>query len=209
MAKKEKVTTLYKISSESVLKHTDRNWDEWIQILDEQGARQLTHKDIVAFLVKKYKLTKWWRQWVATCYEVHIGRKIEGQNSKGQYATVATKSLDIEQKKLWAYLTSEAGQKVWLKPLGKVKLNLKEQFEVEGGYFCEIRTMKTPQRLRFTWQDPDWEKSTVVQLLCHQRPNGKTMLGIQHEKLMNLRLKKQMLDYWKEILQAVEKDLQN
>jgi hypothetical protein len=200
----ETITILNKVSSKSVHKNTGKNWDQWIKILDDAGARNLTHKEIVAFVVKKYKLSLWWRQWVTSGYEVYIGRKIEGRNDKGEYATVATKSFAVEQKKLWRFLLSPEGQKIWLKPLTPIKFHLKEPYEAEGGIFGEIRTMKAPERMRLTWQDTDWEKASVVQLLCHARPNGKTMLGFQHEKLKDARLKKQMLEHWKAVLGEVE-----
>lgn len=204
---KEVVTLLNKVTSKSVLKNTKKNWDQWIQILDDAGARNQTHKEIVAFLKKKYKLMIWWQQLVTSSYEVHIGRKIEGRNDKGEYATVATKTIAITQRKLWNFLMSPAGQKIWLKPLSPMKILLKEQYEAEGGIFGEIRTMKAPDRMRLTWQDSDWDKASVIQLLCHERPNGKTMLGIQHEKLKDLRLKKEMLAYWKEVLNKLEMNL--
>lgn len=211
MAKKklqpEQIAVLNRITSKSVLKCTGKNWDEWIQILDSAGAQNLTHKEIVAFLVKKYKSNLWWQQLITTSYEVHIGRRQQGRNLKGEYSTVATKTLAIEQKKLWKLMLSSEGQKLWLKPLSPVRFHLKEQFEVEGGFFGEIRTLKAPQRLRFTLQDSEWEKSSVVQLLCHARPKGKTMLGFQHEKIKDLRLKKQMLEHWKQVLQDIEESL--
>src|SRR5688572_1797323 len=72
-----------KVKSESVLKCTGKSWAQWIAILEKAGARWMTHKEIVAFL-KKYKLSQWWQQGVATGYEMHIGRKAEGRNEKGE-----------------------------------------------------------------------------------------------------------------------------
>ncbi len=163
----------------------------------------LTHKEIVSHLAKKYKLSLWWRQIVSSSYEIHIGRKIEGRNNKGEYATVATKTLSIEQKKLWKFLISSDGQQLWLKPIVPIKFAPNQQFESDGGIFGEIRTLKAPERIRLTWQDSDWEKHTVVQVICHGRPNGKTMFGFQHEKLKDLRLKKQMLLHWKDVLERI------
>lgn len=197
---KEKIPVINKITSASVLKHTNKNWDQWIQILNKAGAATLTHKEIVSHLKTKYKLSAWWQQLVTSCYEIHIGRKIPGQNSKGLYQTTVTKVFYIEQKKLWKLITSELGISIWLKPLSPVKILIKNQFECEGGIFGEFRTMLAPKRIRFTWQDSDWSKSTTVQIYLFPQGKNKTGIAFMHEKLKDLRTKKQMHDHWRNIL---------
>jgi hypothetical protein len=202
---KEKITLLNKITSKSVFKCTGKNWDQWIKILDNAGAKNLSHKNIVIYLADTHKLSLWWQQLVTSSYEVHIGRRIEGQNHKGEYATALSKTMPLNQKKMWKFICSPEGQKIWLKPLSPLKILLKEQYEAEGGIFGEIRTMKAPERIRLTWQDSDWEKSTVVQVMCIPRPKEKSIFVVQHEKLKNLRLKKQLLQHWKQVFEELHK----
>lgn len=199
----EKITILNKARSSSVLKHTQKNWDQWIDLLNKSGAVHLTHKEIVSFLAQKHKLSLWWQQIIASGYEIHIGRKIEGRNEKGEYATVATKTIAVDSRELWKFMTSIQGQSLWLRPLTPLKFHLKETFELEGGIFGEIRTIKAPLRVRLGWQDTDWHKSTVVQMLCLKRPQGKSVLVVQHEQLKDARLKNQMRDHWKQVLQSI------
>lgn len=197
------VKTLNKVSTESVLKHTGKSWDQWIKILDTAGAKNWTHKEIVAYVVEKYKLSLWWRQIVSSSYEVHIGKKIEGRNDKGLYATVATKNLQVDGKKVWKFLTSKPGLALWLKPMSPLKINIKEQYETEGGIFGEIRTLKAGQRIRLTWQDTDWAKPTTLQFMVHAKDKNKCMVIIQHENLKDVRLKNQMLAHWKQALNDI------
>ena len=58
---------------------------------------------------------------MATGYEMHIGRKVEGRNAKGQYSTVASRTFSVSNKDLWKYLESERGLAVWLKPLSSFR----------------------------------------------------------------------------------------
>lgn len=165
--KKEKekpILKIGKVSRESVLKHTGKDWDQWTKILDRNGAPGWPHKEIVAFLKKEYKLSLWWQQGVATAYEVFIGRKIQGRNEKGEYATVATRTLPIGNKKLWNFLASERGLDVWLKPMSEMNLAVGQQYETVGGIFGQIRTMVAFRRIRMTWQDCDWDKHSVLQI---------------------------------------------
>lgn len=74
------------------------------------------HGEITMLLKKEYKLSPWWQQGVAIAYELHHGKRIEGRNLKGEYSTVATKTLPMSSKKAWSYLTSETGMARWLRP---------------------------------------------------------------------------------------------
>lgn len=205
---KEKISVINKITSNSVHKHTDKNWDQWIQILNKAGASNLTHKEIVLLLKNKYKLSAWWQQLVTSCYEVYIGRKIPGQNSKGHYQTTVTKVFHVDQKKLWKLIMSDLGVSIWLKPLSPVKILIKNQFECEGEIFGEFRTMLAPKRIRFTWQDSDWPQSTTVQIYLFQQGKNKTGIAFMHEKLKDLRAKNQMHAYWRNVLNELVEVIQ-
>ncbi len=190
-----------RVTSQSVLKCTGQTWDQWVEILTNQGAAGWTHKDIVAFLKKKYKLGPWWQQGVATGFEQAIGRKIEGRNEKGEYSLTAGKTLPVDAKILWKYLFSPKGLQVWLKPLSGFKLAKGAMYETEGGVFGEVRTFKSPERLRLTWQESDADRSTVVQVYVKQRPHGKSAIWVQHEKIPNGREKARLREHWKQVLE--------
>lgn len=203
MAKKVPVGAiekLNKVSAESVAKHTGKNWDQWVKILDTQGATHMTHKEIVAFLGKKYKIKPWWQQIVTSAYEVHIGRKFEGRNAKGEYMTAATRTFYVSADKLWDLLESPQGQAVWLKPLSPFKFKPKNVFETEDGVFGEIRTMKEGVRLRMTWQDTDWPKATILQVYLGERGDDKSILVFNHEKIKDGRTKTVLKERWLQIL---------
>ena len=46
----EQLRKVGRVSGESVLKGSGKNWDEWILLLNRAGARQWTHQEIVAFM---------------------------------------------------------------------------------------------------------------------------------------------------------------
>lgn len=189
-----------KVSSASVQKGTGRGWSEWIKILEKAGARHMEHRDIVLWLKKKYKLTPWWQQGVTHGFELHIGRRIEGVNLKGEFSAMGSRTFPLSQKKLWAFVASEEGQNLWLKPLSPFDFKPKSTFEAEGGIFGELRTMKAPLRARLTWQDVDWPKASVVQIYCLPRKGEKSVLVFMHEKLKDGRLRVEMQRYWKNAL---------
>lgn len=203
MSKKAPIEAIGKVTAKSVIKYTDKDWNQWVEILERAGARSWIHKDIVAFIVKKYKLTWWWSHIVATGYEVHIERKLPGRNIKGEYSITSTKTFKVEAKKVWKFLASDEGIQMWLTPMSKFKLAPKMFFEREDGIYGEIRTMKAGERVRFTWRDGDEGKPTVVLLFVVARANGTSILCFQHEKLTDGRLKDQIREHWRSVLEQI------
>ena len=199
----ESIKKLGMYSTESVKKHTGKSWDQWIQILDKAGAHLLSHQEIVALLKKKYKLDPWWQQGVTGGYEIHSGRRVFGQNSKGDFATTSTKTLNITPKNLWKLLLTDEGLQCWLKPLSEFGLTKGEAFETEDGFFGEVRTVKAGLRARLKWQDPEWDKASIMQIYLAARPGGKCILVFSHENLSSARLRESMKERWKEALEAI------
>lgn len=195
---KSKISLIGKTTSQSVEKHTGKTWDYWIAQLKKENAQALTHKEIVALLNTKYKIKNWWQQIVSTGFEIHIGRKKEGQNEKGEYQVTVTKSLPISQKDCWAFLASEEGLRIWLQPMSEFHLQKGESFEVIGGIYGEVRTIKAPEKVRMTWHDSDWPKKSVVQLYVAKQPKNKCIFIIMHEQLANPRIKEKQRAFWKE-----------
>lgn len=191
---------LGKVTSDSVFKCTGKHWQEWIELLDKAGARSWTHQETVAFLKKKHKLGPWWQQGVTSGYEIAIGRRIEGQNIKGEYMVTSTKSLAFGVQKSWKVLTSKNGLAVWLKPLSPVSIAAGAQFETTDGFFGEVRTLKKERSIRMTWQDPNWEKKTVLQIMLVARPKEKSIVVFNHTEIRELKVQALLRRRWKSVL---------
>ena len=190
-----------RVSSASVEKHTGRSWAQWITLLDRANARHWPHSEITALLKVKYKLTPWWQQGVAMGYEIHVGKRIEGRSVKGTYGTVASKTLPLSQAQAWKYLSSPEGLALWLNPFAPFPWKKGAGYEVDGGVFGEVRTVKAPQRLRLSWREEQWPKASVVQLNVVPRPGEKCMVVVQHEGLPTELVKNKLRARWKKALQ--------
>jgi uncharacterized protein YndB with AHSA1/START domain len=194
------IASMSKISDASVKKGTGKDWKEWLSILNKSGGQVWTHQDIVAFLKKKYKLGPWWQQMVATSYEIAIGRREEGKNQKGFYSTVATRTFPVGKKKLWSLLNSPEGLAIWLRPVSEFKMKPGQTFDTSDEYFGEVRTVKAGERARLRWQEPEWERPSIVQLYAGGRTKDKSMLAITHDDLASVKLRNKMRDHWKSVL---------
>lgn len=189
-----------KVSSKSVLKHTGKNWSQWIDILNKAGAKNWTHKEIVEFLRTRYKISIWWQQSVTNGYETSLGKKVEGRNAKGEYSMVVSRTFPGDVKQVWKFLDSPQGMAIWLKPYSEFCLRPKNVYENETGAFGEIRTMKINRRIRMTWQETEWPKPSILQVHLVPRPKKKSILIFNHDGLSNGRQRLQMKEYWTQIV---------
>lgn len=205
----KKIESLGRTTTQSVEKHTGKDWDYWIGVLEKSRAENLNHKEIVSLLKTKFKLKPWWQQIVATGFEVHTGKKKEGQNAKGEYSVTVTKTINVSHKKLWKFLFSPIGLQCWLKPMSDFYAQKGETFEVNGGVFGEVRTIKPLNNIRLRWEDGDWPKKTVLQVHLVPRPKDKSILVFTHEQLANPRIREKQRAYWKQAADEIVSVLKN
>jgi uncharacterized protein YndB with AHSA1/START domain len=154
----------------------------------------------VAFLKKRHRLSQWWQQVVTGGYEIIIGRRIEGQNLKGESSLVASRTFAMAPLAVWKMLESKDGQAIWLKPLSDFEFKAGRVYESEGGVYGEIKTLKKPNRVRMSWQEDGWAKASTLQIALVARPKGKSILVFQQDGLLSPRLRDDLRERWKEAL---------
>lgn len=192
----------------SLRRATGKGWEQWQSLLNRAGASSWSHQKIVSYLHLKHHLTPWWQQIVAAGYEVLIGKRVEGQNLKGEYSLTVTKTLPLGQKDLWRFLTSQKGLGLWLQPLDSDFRIIKGAFfESAHGFFGEVRTMKIGERVRLRCQDPSTEKVTILQMMIVERTESKSILVVMIEKIHSGRVKAEMRDLWKAVFETLAQEI--
>lgn len=195
------------VTSASVKKHTQKDWDEWVKTLNRKSYQSKTHQNLVQILKKEFKLTPWWQQVVARGYQIAIGVRDPNATLKGTFTTTATISLSVSAKEIFKFMTTPEGQLLWLKPLYPITLKSKETFECEGGVFGEFRTVSSPAKIRFTWIDEDWLKKSTVNIFLYSKPKKKTMIVINHNDLPTMKAKLQMHQRWRTAVDSIAEAL--
>ncbi len=196
-----------KVTAASVKKHTKKNWNQWVSLLNQQGYQNLNHKELVQLLKTKFKINMWWQQEVARGYQIAIGRRVEQQTLKGTYTTTATKTLSVSKTKLYKFLLSEEGQLVWLEPMTPAKIKKGVQFECYGGVYGDFRTIKPAQLLRLSWHNEDWDKKSTLQVHLYPKKSTNCLLVFSHVDLPTLTAKNQMHSKWSKALDKIAEKL--
>jgi uncharacterized protein YndB with AHSA1/START domain len=169
-------------SDEAVRRRTGRGWQEWFEILDRAGAKEMDHKSIVAYLNENHALSSWWQQQVTVTYEQERGLRKVHQMADG-YQISRSKTINVPLSDLYAAWEDEDRRGRWL-----------------GGASFEVRTSRTGKSIRMTWDQP----GGIVDVSFSSKRPDKSQLTVQHSKLKSPELAKEMKIYWAEALKDLK-----
>lgn len=188
-----------KISDEAYIDATGKTFDRWMKLLDKTSASEWDHKKIVVFLRVEFGVSDWWGQQITVDYERAIGRRVLGETKDAGFQIGVSKTLAVPREKLWRFLISGEGLKLWL---GET-----DAFTPQPGSkyrFGEVRTVDPGVKIRLTYRQTEWEQSTVLQIYLDAKGKEKTSLRFHHEKLTDTEMREKMREYWKSVASKIE-----
>jgi len=159
---------------------TGRSWTGWRTALDKLGAKTMDHADIVKLIAAKYKLTWWWAQGVTVGYERLIRKRALYQKSDG-FAAGVSKTCAASAKTLFKIFDDPKIRRALL------------------GTDIVFSTRLPAKRLRFAWP-----KGGRVVIDFYPKPNGKTQVVVQHEKLAKASQVVRLKTFWQGVIAAAE-----
>jgi hypothetical protein len=155
----EKSSAPQRIGDDAVAQATGKNWQQWFSQLDLDGCKKMTHKDVVALLVKKFALSSWWSQMVCVTYEQARGLRAVHLKPEGFEISVS-KTIALPRANVFAAWHDEKLRRLWLKNI------------------IVIRKATPDKSLRIIWSDG--LSSLSVEL--YVRTVQKTQVVVQHQK---------------------------
>ena len=117
------------------------------------------------------------------------------------------KTIPVSTEKIWDFLFSENGLKIWLGKLN-TELELKKEFKTENGISGLVRVFKPNSHIRLNWKPKNWENMSTVQIRVIGDDN-KTTIAIHQEKLLNSEQRNEMKKYWTEIMDKLTSKMNN
>ncbi len=115
------------------------------------------------------------------------------------------KTIPVSTEKVWDFLFSENGLKIWLGKLN-TELRLKKEFETESGITGFVRVFNPNSHIRLNWKPKTWENMSTVQIRVIGDEN-KTTIAIHQEKLLNSEQRTEMEKYWTEIMEKLTNEM--
>lgn len=169
------------VSTQKVKEATGRDWEEWIELLDQRGAGELDHKAIVELVLAEAP-RPWWAQMVTVGYEQAKGRRVRNQNTDGFQVSVS-KTFEAPLGKVY---------KAWNEFLGEW---------YDGDQF-RITTNNKDKGIRGRF-----DNGAVFAMGLLATKTGKTQLAIGIEKLASATAAEAARGQWKRQLDQLEQFL--
>lgn len=169
-------------SAESAQKSTGRTYEQWYELLDRAGGRDLSHQEIARWLDAQGIDSGWWCQSIAGSYERHIGRRVAGQTCDGDFKTSASKTLDASlDEVLQRWCDQVSG---WS--------------EFNGVPLEEPPSVAETGRWRY-WRAKLADGGRVTVSIT-AAPSGKTSFGLSHDKLAGPDDVESWKTYWRKLV---------
>lgn len=175
------------ISNEAVRAATGKTWPEWFKLLDAAGARKMDHKQIVAYIERRHKMSGWWEQMVTVAYEQSRGLRNKHQKPSG-YEISGSKTIDVPVAILYSAFDDARIRSQWLR----------------DGAGLVIRKATPNKSMRITWV----EGRSSVSVNFYAKGDRKTQVSVQHGKLPDTRAASRMKAYWAESLERLKNALE-
>ena len=202
MAGQKQELLLDRISTESVREATGRGWDDWLKTLDDAGAEDWDHKEIVAYLKREHgeATSSWWRQSITVGYEQARGKRAVGETADTGFQVGIQKSVDATVTEAWELITSRP--ELWLGEGASIDFAEGTRYDAPG-VSGEIRVVKPGDRLRMSWQPEEWSAPATLQLTLSETESGKTAIQADLEKLPDADAREAMRTRWREVLERI------
>src|ERR1051325_918277 len=171
-----------RMSDEAVKAKTGKTWKEWFAILDQAGAKKLSHQEIVKYLSGEQGVGPIWQQMVTVTYEQARGLRDKHQKPGG-YEISVSRTLNQPVAKLFKAFTDARARKRWL-----------EEDRLS------IRTATANKSLRMNWTDG----KTILQVSFVAKAPDKTQVVVQHARLPSAAASTRMKAYWGKALDRLQ-----
>ena len=191
------------MSDEAVARATGCDWNEWLRFLDDLGAHELDHKEIVALIAGPGQLSNgWWQQSIAVGYEQARGLRVVGQTSAGGFQIGVQRTLPVPVDMAWDLLTEGPGRAIWLGTVDNLEFQKGERYRTSEGVWGEVRSVAAGQRVRLTWHSPMLASPSTLQVYI--APSGeKSSVRFHQERLSSLDERESMRQHWRDVLERL------
>lgn len=177
------------ISDKLVIEKTGRSINDWFNILDNAGAKSLSHIDIF-YLISSMdglkELGQWNQNLLTTTYEWDRGLKERGQKEDGFEISVS-KTVNVDLSTLYNALINNEFRLLWL-----------------GNEAITFRKTTENKSARVTWSD----NLTSLSIDFYSKGTDKSQIVVQHQKIPDYEMSIQLKEFWIEKLGLLKEILE-
>jgi len=171
------------ISEETLKTKTGKSWAEWLSILDSWGASEKGHKQTARYLGEVWGVSAWWAQSITVRYERESGLRLFGQRSEGTFTVSVQRTIRATPDRAFDALTQPDVLSRWFTTSAQADLRVGGRYANADGDQGEFVIFDRPQRLRFTWDNPEHCPNTLVEVVLTEKPGGSVTVRLEHSRI--------------------------
>ena len=168
------------VADAAVAARTGRTWAEWVVVLDDTGARDLSHTAIAQLVHRRFGIDGWWAQSVTVGYERLPGKRANLQKADG-YSASSSLTVAAGLERLYTTAAHEKQQRKWLPP-GVI-----------------VHKATRPKSMRATAKDG----TRSIVFYFYSKGRGKAQVTVQQEKLSSQDAALRQKKIWAKSLKAL------
>jgi uncharacterized protein YndB with AHSA1/START domain len=126
-----------------------------------------------------------------------------GRTKDAGWQIGVSKTVDHPLEVVWEFLMSPAGTAMWLGHGVSVLDEKGRAYQTSDGTTGETRSFRRDDRIRLTWQPPDWDHDSTVQVTVMPSGHDKTVIRFHQERLANAREREQQRTHWRAVMASV------
>ncbi len=118
-----------------------------------------------------------------------------------------SRTVAVPASQAWELLTSDEGQAIWLGAGAALRPEKGAGYETDDGTVGEIRSFRPADRIRLTWQPPDWDHDTIVQVTVVTK-GPKARIGFHQERLVDADERERQRAHWSAVMDRIVEALE-
>ncbi len=174
------------MTDEAMIAGSGRPLGDWLDLLDGWGATDHSHAEIARWLVATHGIGGWWAQSVTVAWERARGLRARNERPDG-FSVSASRTINVPSERISDAFTDASLLEAWF-PDAPIRL----------------RTANRGRSARFDWTDPPSRFGFDM----FPKGEGKTQIGLAHEKLPDAETAERLKVLWRERLTALKQMLE-
>ena len=174
------------VAEERVIEATGHGWDHWFAALDEWGARERSHTETARWLRDEAGVPGWYSQAITVSYERARGLRAVGEGVNG-FTVSASRTIAVPAEVLFAAFDDPGSRERWL-----------------PGWSWRCGPPRRRALARYDWTGGSSRLVVGIEAL----EDGRSRVGLAHERLADNAERDRMKAWWRERLTALKEMLE-
>jgi uncharacterized protein YndB with AHSA1/START domain len=171
------------VADPSLVEKTGKTWRQWVAVLDEIGATEMSHRDIARWLKDDAGLGSWWCQTVTVGYERIRGLRAVGQRRDGTYTASKNRTLPFPGNMVRRAIEDPELRASWLPE-------------------SEVAPRGSGRSKDFRFACPDGSRGVLA---VTPKGDARAVVAVGHEKLPSAEEVRRRKAFWEQHFEALRK----